>query len=126
MLGLYCQDFSPIFSQYGPRAWLIRYIYHTYNSNRLVIRKSWDELVFATKSDYCVSDENLKPFFQPCASCFVALEVVKAGRNMKTVILSKSKHRNQERSASKSNVRYINKGRETFLKIHLPKWASTL
>ena len=26
-LGPYCQDLQPIFSQYGPRAWLIRYIY---------------------------------------------------------------------------------------------------
>ena len=26
-LGLYCQDLGPIFSQYGPHAWLIRYIY---------------------------------------------------------------------------------------------------
>ena len=25
-LGPYCQDLGPIFSQYGPRAWLIRYI----------------------------------------------------------------------------------------------------
>ena len=25
-LGSYCQDLGPIFSQYGPRAWLIRYI----------------------------------------------------------------------------------------------------
>ena len=25
-LGPYCQDLEPIFSQYGPRAWLIRYI----------------------------------------------------------------------------------------------------
>ena len=23
----YCQDLGPIFSQYGPRTWLIRYIY---------------------------------------------------------------------------------------------------
>ena len=26
-LDPYCQDLGPIFSQYGPRAWLIRYIY---------------------------------------------------------------------------------------------------
>ena len=26
-LGPYCQDLGPIFSQYGPRAWLIRYLY---------------------------------------------------------------------------------------------------
>ena len=26
-LGPYCQDLGTIFSQYGPRAWLIRYIY---------------------------------------------------------------------------------------------------
>ena len=26
-LGPFCQDLGPIFSQYGPRAWLIRYIY---------------------------------------------------------------------------------------------------
>ena len=25
-LGPYCQDLGPIFSQYGPRGWLIRYI----------------------------------------------------------------------------------------------------
>ena len=28
-LGPYCQDLGPIFSQYGPRAWLIRCIYLT-------------------------------------------------------------------------------------------------
>ena len=28
-LGPYCQDLGPIFSQYGPRAWLIRYIYYS-------------------------------------------------------------------------------------------------
>ena len=27
MLGPYCQDLRPIFSQYGPRAWLITYMY---------------------------------------------------------------------------------------------------
>ena len=27
-LGPYCQDLGSIFSQYGPRAWLIRYIYN--------------------------------------------------------------------------------------------------
>ena len=26
-LGPYCQDLGPLFSQYGPRAWLIRYMY---------------------------------------------------------------------------------------------------
>ena len=26
-LGPYCQDLGPIFSQYSPRAWLIRYMY---------------------------------------------------------------------------------------------------
>ena len=26
-LGPYCQDLGPIFSQYGPRAWLIRCMY---------------------------------------------------------------------------------------------------
>ena len=26
-LGPYCQDLGPIFSQYGPCAWLIRYMY---------------------------------------------------------------------------------------------------
>jgi len=31
-LGPYCQDLGPIFSQYGPHAWLIRYIYCTVNS----------------------------------------------------------------------------------------------
>ena len=30
VLGPYCQDLGPIFSQYGPRAWLIRYMYITY------------------------------------------------------------------------------------------------
>ena len=28
-LGPYCQDLGSIFSQYGPRAWLIRYKYWT-------------------------------------------------------------------------------------------------
>ena len=27
-LGPYCQDLGPIFSQHGPRAWLIRYMDH--------------------------------------------------------------------------------------------------
>ena len=27
VLGRYCQDLGPIFSQYGPRAWSIRYMY---------------------------------------------------------------------------------------------------
>ena len=26
-LGLYCQELGPIFSQYGPRTWSIRYMY---------------------------------------------------------------------------------------------------
>ena len=30
-LGPYCQDLGPIFSQYGPRAWLIRYIYYLFS-----------------------------------------------------------------------------------------------
>ena len=33
-LGLFCTDLGPIFSQYGPRAWLIRYISCTKNSAR--------------------------------------------------------------------------------------------
>ena len=28
-LGPYCQDLGPIFYQYGPRAWLIRYMYYS-------------------------------------------------------------------------------------------------
>ena len=35
-LGPYCEDLGPIFSQYGPRAWLIRYIHqtlHTFRTN---------------------------------------------------------------------------------------------
>ena len=31
-LGPYCPDLGPIFSQYGPRAWLIRYIYYMASS----------------------------------------------------------------------------------------------
>ena len=34
-LGPYCQDLGPIFSQYGPRAWLIRCIYYTEIRNQL-------------------------------------------------------------------------------------------
>ena len=30
---LYCQDLGPIFSEYGPRAWLIIYIYTLQYSN---------------------------------------------------------------------------------------------
>ena len=41
--GPYCQDLRPIFSQYGPHAWLIRYIYETglsqWNDESLL--KSW-------------------------------------------------------------------------------------
>ena len=32
-LGPYCQDLGPIFSQNGPRAWLIRYIYWSHCSH---------------------------------------------------------------------------------------------
>ena len=32
-LGPYSQDLGPIFSQYGPRAWLIRYIYRQIKIN---------------------------------------------------------------------------------------------
>ena len=32
-LGPCCQDLGPIFSQYGPRAWLIRYIYRQIEIN---------------------------------------------------------------------------------------------
>ena len=43
-LGPYCQDLWPIFSKYGPRAWLIRYI-HCPFKNCLIwlrtIQKSW-------------------------------------------------------------------------------------
>ena len=31
-LDPYCQDLGPIFSQYGPRAWLIRYMYYEGNN----------------------------------------------------------------------------------------------
>ena len=34
VLGPYCQDLGPIFSQYGPRAWLIRY---TADSRKVVL-----------------------------------------------------------------------------------------
>ena len=33
-LGPYFQDLGPIFSQYGPRAWLIRYIYIVFNQQK--------------------------------------------------------------------------------------------
>ena len=33
-LGPYCQDLGPIFSQDGPRTWLIRYMYCTQRSHR--------------------------------------------------------------------------------------------
>ena len=36
-LGPYCQDLGPIFSQYGPRAWLIRYIHGLV----VKLRKEW-------------------------------------------------------------------------------------
>ena len=36
-LGPYCQDLGPIFSQYGPRAWLIRYM----NYPRDMSYKDW-------------------------------------------------------------------------------------
>ena len=32
VLGPYGHDLGPILSQYGPRAWLTRYIYYTLNS----------------------------------------------------------------------------------------------
>ena len=40
-LGPYCQDLGPIFSQYGPRAWLIRYI----SNNKLSDNNLASELV---------------------------------------------------------------------------------
>ena len=38
-LGPYCQDLGPIFSQYGPRAWLIRYIYYSAFRVRIRIKR---------------------------------------------------------------------------------------
>jgi len=35
-LGPYFQDLGPIFSQYGPRAWLIRYMYSA-KCNKVVL-----------------------------------------------------------------------------------------
>ena len=35
-LGPYCQDLGPIFSQYDPRAWLIRYMYFSVLSKSLL------------------------------------------------------------------------------------------
>ena len=49
-LGPYCQDLGPIFSQYGPRAWLIRYIYTRYvHKLNLTITKNNNNKV-STKS----------------------------------------------------------------------------
>ena len=39
-LGPYCQDLGPIFSQYGPRGWLIRYIYN-YKHRRFPSNSNW-------------------------------------------------------------------------------------
>ena len=39
-LGRYCQDLGPIFSQYGPRAWLIRCMYLTKYRKQLINKMS--------------------------------------------------------------------------------------
>ena len=54
-LGPYCQDLGPIFSQYGPRAWLIRYIYQISNiksqiSNKKSLNKSLERISFFRSS----------------------------------------------------------------------------
>ena len=41
-LGPYCQDLGPIFSQYGPRAWLIRYMYHAIYESTVQVFMGWN------------------------------------------------------------------------------------
>ena len=55
-LGPYCQDLGPIFSQYSPRAWLIRYMY-IYKAYRIItgiIREIFVQMVTEkNKKDMC-------------------------------------------------------------------------
>ena len=54
-LGPYCQDLGPIFSQYGPRAWLIRYIYNRTTPNRIVSISitCWGKVVHSRFAKFC-------------------------------------------------------------------------
>ena len=48
-LGPYCQDFAPIFSQYSRRAWLVRYIYSTNNTNAYTTYNSYKIIRLLTR-----------------------------------------------------------------------------
>ena len=63
VLGLYCQDLWPIFSQYSPRAWLIRYMYvliFPLSSFRYKINLSSDLLM---TPDFYWDRENLESLY---------------------------------------------------------------
>ena len=71
-LGPYCQDLEPIFSQYGPRTWLIRYIYCSSSTrNWNVFLDTWK---FSNHSLFHMRARNKHCFvvigkliFQPCS-----------------------------------------------------------
>ena len=44
VLGPYCQDLGPIFSQYGPRAWLIRCMYMTDNHISVILVVNFSQI----------------------------------------------------------------------------------
>ena len=63
-LGPYCQNLGPIFSQCGPRAWLIRYIYQAVSYFKGCLNSQLDKNETkgfrATLKLYCKSFERLK------------------------------------------------------------------
>ena len=68
-LGPYCQDLGPMFSQYGPRAWLIRYIYRPDDSplssfeEVLTITNYIQALMLLKQADYNFGDLNCDCMF---------------------------------------------------------------
>lgn len=49
--GVYCQDLRPTFSQYGPRVWLIRYVY-TYLPAIIQNKNKWPWNICTSWSEY--------------------------------------------------------------------------
>lgn len=65
-LGPYCQDLGPIFSQYGPRAWLIRCIYMTTDTQKFDRSWSADEIpTWPSRSLFDIGENTRKKFASP-------------------------------------------------------------
>ena len=54
-LGSYCQDLGPIFSQYGPCAWLIRYMYGLHVVTTFKGNNGESEIMFSEWMFSCLS-----------------------------------------------------------------------